>query len=147
MVVLCRFFVLSSVVLVSLSFAVILSESYEIQRNKIQVAEKTGTGKLFSPISLFVTFLSTPCRLDLLSECLPTERICRTAGTMLAVCLEPFAHRQNVASLRLFNRYYLGRYLSKLAELVPLPCSCRKSTLCSNRLHDLFVTISKGYKE
>ena len=33
------------------------------------------------------------------------------------------AHRQNVASLSLFYRYYFGRCSSELAELVPLPYS------------------------
>ena len=34
-------------------------------------------------------------------------------------------HPQNVACLRLFYRYYFGRYSSELAELVPLPYSQR----------------------
>ena len=45
---------------------------------------------------------------------------CRTVGHSLAVVLEPLAHRQNVASLSLFYRYYFGRCSSELAELVPI---------------------------
>ena len=50
-------------------------------------------------------------------------RICRTACPSLAPSLELLAHRQNVASLSLFYRYYFGRCSSELAELVPLPYS------------------------
>ena len=51
------------------------------------------------------------------------KRICRTVGPSLAASLEPWARLQNVASLSLFYRYYVGRCSSKLAELVPLPYS------------------------
>ena len=44
-------------------------------------------------------------------------------GSLLAASLEPMAHRQNVASLSLFYRYYFGRCSSELAQLVPLPYS------------------------
>ena len=40
------------------------------------------------------------------------KRICRIDGPSLATSLEPLAHRQNVASLSLFCRYYFGRCLS-----------------------------------
>ena len=36
--------------------------------------------------------------------------ICRTVGSLLAAFLEPSAHRQNKASLRLLSRYYCGRW-------------------------------------
>ena len=61
------------------------------------------------------------CYLELLDKL--QKRICRTVGPSLAASLEPLAHRQNVASLSLFYRYYLGRCSSKLAQLVPLPFS------------------------
>ena len=37
------------------------------------------------------------------------KRICRTVGPSLAASFEPLAHRQNVASLSLFCRYYFGK--------------------------------------
>ena len=40
------------------------------------------------------------CYLELLDKL--QKRICRTAGPALAACLEPLAHRRNVASLSLF---------------------------------------------
>ena len=49
------------------------------------------------------------------------KRICRTVGPSLAASLEPLAHRQNVASLSLFYRYYFGGCSSELAQLVLLP--------------------------
>ena len=49
--------------------------------------------------------------------------LCRTVGPSLAASLEPLPHRQNVASLSLLYRYYLGRCSSELAQLVPLPFS------------------------
>ena len=47
------------------------------------------------------------CYLELLDKL--QKRICRTVGPSLAASLEPLAHRQNVASLSLFYRYYFGR--------------------------------------
>ena len=58
------------------------------------------------------------CNLELLDKI--QKRICRTVGTSLASSLEPLAHRQNLASLSLFYRYYFVRCTSELAELVPL---------------------------
>ena len=55
--------------------------------------------------------------------------------------------RGDVASLSLFYRYYLGRYSSELAQLVPLPCSRGRSTRYSDRLHDFSVTFSRCYKD
>ena len=51
------------------------------------------------------------------------KRICRTVGPSLAGSLEPLVHCRNVASLSVFYRYYFGRCLSELAELVSLPYS------------------------
>ena len=64
------------------------------------------------------------------------KRICRTVGPSLAASLEPLAHRQNVASLSLFSKYYFGGCSSQLAPLVPLPFSPGRSTRYSNQLHD-----------
>ena len=65
-----------------------------------------------------------------------------TVGPSLAVSLEPLAHRQNVASLSLFYKYYFGRCSSELTQLVPLPYS-----RYSDRLHDFSVTIPRCYKD
>ena len=50
----------------------------------------------------------------------PQKRIFRAVGPSRASSLKNVAHRQNVVSLSLFCRYYVGRCLSELAELVPL---------------------------
>ena len=63
------------------------------------------------------------------------------------LCLEPLAHRRNVASLSRFCRYYFGRCSSKLAELVSLSYSQGRSTRYSDRLHDFSVTIPRCYKD
>ena len=85
------------------------------------------------------------CYLELLDKL--HKRICRTVSPSLAASLGPLAHRQNVASLSLFYRYYFGRCPSELADLVPLPYSHGRSTCHSDRLHDFSVTIPKCYKD
>ena len=55
--------------------------------------------------------------------------ICRTIGPSLAAFLEPMVHCQNVSSLSLFWRYYLGKCKSELAQLVPLSYSCWRQGL------------------
>ena len=74
------------------------------------------------------------CYLEMLNKA--QKGICRTVGSYLAACLEPLAHRRNVASLSLFYRYYFGRCSSEHAQLVPLPYSQGRSTRHSDRLHD-----------
>ena len=59
------------------------------------------------------------------------------------VCLIYFVHD---SSLRLFYRYYFGRCLSELAELVPLPYSQGRCTH-SYRFYDFSVTILRCYKD
>ena len=59
------------------------------------------------------------CYLELLDKL--QKWICRTGGPSVAACLEPLAHRPNVASLSLFYWYYFGRCSSELAQMVPLP--------------------------
>ena len=85
------------------------------------------------------------CYLELLDKL--QKRICRIVGPSLAASLEPLAHRQNVASLSLFYRYYFGRYSSELAQLVPLPYYWGRSICYFDRLHDILVTIPKCYKD
>ena len=62
------------------------------------------------------------------------KRICRTIGSLLAASLKPLALYRNIVSLSLLYRYYFDRY-SELAQLIPLPCSQRRSTCYSDRLH------------
>ena len=83
------------------------------------------------------------CYLELLDK-LP-KRICSTVGPSLAACLEPLAHRGNVASLNFSYRYFFGRCSSELAELVPLPYSRGRSTHYSDSLHDFSVIIARCF--
>ena len=85
------------------------------------------------------------CYLELLDK--QQKRICRTVYLLLAASREPLRHRRNVASLRLFYRYYFGRCSSELAQLVSLPYSRERSTRYSDRLHDFSVTIPRCYKD
>ena len=66
------------------------------------------------------------CYFDLLDKL--QKQICRTVGPSLAASFEPLAHRQNVASLNLFYRYYFGKCSSELTQLDPLPFSQGRST-------------------
>ena len=85
------------------------------------------------------------CYLDLLDKL--QKQICRIVGPSLAASLEPLAHRQNVASLSLFYRYYFGRCSSELAQLVLLLFSQGRSPRYSDRLHDFSVTIPWCYMD
>ena len=85
------------------------------------------------------------CYLELLDKL--QKRIYRIVGPSLAASLESLAHRQNVASLSLFYRYYFGRCSSELAQLVPLPFSQGRSTCYSDRLHGFSVFIPRCYKD
>ena len=80
------------------------------------------------------------CYLELLDKL--QKQMCTTAGPSIAAYFELLVHRQNLASLGLFYWYYFGRSSSELAQLVPLFFRGR-STLYSDRLHDLFVTIPR----
>ena len=84
------------------------------------------------------------CYLELLDK--PQKQICKIVGPSLAASLELLAHCRNVASLSLFFRYYFGRCLSEVAQLVPLPYSRGMSTCYSYRLPDFSVTIPRCYK-
>ena len=85
------------------------------------------------------------CYLDLLEKL--QKRICRIVGPSLTAPVEPLAHRQNVASLSLFYRYFFRRCSSELAQLVPLSFSRGRSTSYSDRLHDFSVTVPRCYKD
>ena len=85
------------------------------------------------------------CYLELLDKL--QKRICTTVGPSLAASLEPLAHRQNVASLCLFCRYFFGRCSLELVQLVPLPFSRGRSTCYSDRLFDFSVTIPRCYQD
>ena len=76
------------------------------------------------------------CYLEMLDKL--QKRICGTVGPSLTASLEPLAHRQNVARLSLFCRYYFARCSSELAQLVSRPCSQGRSAHCSDILHDFF---------
>ena len=78
------------------------------------------------------------CYLELLDKL--QKQICRIVSPSLATSLEPLANRPNEASLSLLYRYYFGRFASELAKLVPLPSSQGRSTRCSDRLHDFFLS-------
>ena len=85
------------------------------------------------------------CYLELLDKL--QKRMHRTVSPWLAASREPLFHLRNVASWSLFCRYYFGRCLSELAELVPLPYSRGRSTSNSDRLHDFSVSIcTRMYK-
>ena len=72
--------------------------------------------------------------------------ICRTVRPWFAASLKPLIYHWNVASLRLFFSYYLGRCSFELAQLVPLPYSRGRCTHYSDRLYDFFVTIRRCYR-
>ena len=74
------------------------------------------------------------CYLDIIDK-LQTQ-ICGTVGPSLAAFLDPFAYFRNLASLILFCRHYFDRFSCELAELVPSPHSCDRSTHCCYRSHD-----------
>ena len=85
------------------------------------------------------------CYLEMLDK--PQKRIWTTVGPSLAATLEPFTHRQTVASLSLSYRYYFGRFSSELAQVVPLPHSRGKSNRYSDSLHDFSAITSRCYKD
>ena len=61
------------------------------------------------------------CYLELLDKL--QKWICRTVCPSLAASLELLSHCQDVVSLSLFCKYYVGRCSYELAELVLLPYS------------------------
>ena len=85
------------------------------------------------------------CYLELLDK-LP-KQICRTVGPSPASSLESLVPRGNVASLSHFYRYYFGRCLSELTQLVPLLYCRGRSTCYSEALHGFSVTILRCCKD
>ena len=85
------------------------------------------------------------CSLEFLNNL--QKRMCKTVVPSLATSLEPLAHPRNVASWSLVYRYYFGRCLFELAQLLPLRFSQGSSTRYSERLHDFSVTISRCYRD
>ena len=78
------------------------------------------------------------CYLEMLDKL--QKRLCRTVDPSLCASLDHLAHRRNVASSRLFYKYYFGSCLSELVQLVPLPYSRVRSTHYSDRFHDFCDT-------
>ena len=92
------------------------------------------------------TVMTAPCcYLELLDKL--QKWLCRTVGPSLAASLETMNHRQNVASLSLFYRYYFGRCSSELAQLVPLLYSRGRCTCYCDKSHNFSVTIPRCYKD
>ena len=77
----------------------------------------------------------------------PQKGVCRSVGPTLTDPLEHLAHRRNMFTVTLFDRYQFRRCSVELAELVPLPCSHERSTYYSDRLHDFSVICPRFYKE
>ena len=75
------------------------------------------------------------------------KRVCATVGSTFAASLEPLVRRRNVASLSFLYKYYFGRCLFELAQLVSLPYSRGRSARYSDRFHDSSVTIPRCYKD
>ena len=80
---------------------------------------------------------SSSCCFELLDK---LQQICRTVGPSLAISLEPLAHCRNKASLSLFYRYYCGRCLSEVAQLVQLRFSHGGSPRYSDRICMIFLS-------
>ena len=74
------------------------------------------------------------------------KQVCRTVDPSVAAFVEPLAHCANLASLSLFYKYYFDRCSPELAQLVPLPFSCGRSFLYSDRFHYFSVTIPRCYQ-
>ena len=73
--------------------------------------------------------------------------IFRSVGPSFAASLEPLAHRQNIARISLFYRYYFGRCSFELVQMVPLPYSRGRSSRYSDRLHNFPGHHSKMLQE
>ena len=92
------------------------------------------------------TWAGTPsCYLELLDKL--QKKIWRNVSSSISFPIEPLAHHRNVVCLSLFYRYYFERCSSELAELVPHTFSWGNSTCYSDRLHRLFATIPRCYKD
>ena len=95
-------FVLWSFFLLRL-LCVSINLAYGISWNTVVMSELVGAGS---------------CYLELLDQL--QKQLYKTVGPSIAASLDPLAHRRNVASLYLFCRYYFGRFLFELAQLILL---------------------------
>ena len=75
------------------------------------------------------------------------KRILSTVSLSLAASFESLVYCQIVTSLSVFYSYYFGRCSSDMAQLLPIPYLCGRSTRYSDRLHDFSVTIPRCYKD
>ena len=73
--------------------------------------------------------------------------VCRAVSPSLDASSKPLTRFWNEANLSFLNSYYFGRCSPELAELVPPPCYCVRSTCYSDRYHDFLVTIPSYYKD
>ena len=74
--------------------------------------------------------------------------ISRTVDPSCTASLEPLSHCRNVANLSLFLRYYFGRCLSELAQMVPLPHSrggTIRYAILVNNFSDFIPTCYKDF--
>ena len=88
---------------------------------------------------------SPNCHLDMLDNL--QKWVCETVRPELTAFHEDLFHRRNMTSLSHFCRYYLGRWLSELAEFFPLPYSRGISTRYSIRFYEFSITIPRCYKD
>ena len=70
-------------------------------------------------------------------------RLARLKLTYFSLISESLAHRRNVATLRLFYRYYFGRCSSELAQQVRFPYSRGRSTRCSDIFLSPFLDVTR----
>ena len=75
------------------------------------------------------------------------KQVCRTVGPSLAASPEPLTHWWHAINWSLFYRYYFGKIISELLELVQLPHSSGRSMCHFNKLHYFSVTIPIYYKD
>ena len=61
------------------------------------------------------------CYFDMLDKL--QNQICGTVRPSITASLEPLAYQQNVANLSLFYRYYFGKCLFELAQMLLFPYS------------------------
>ena len=91
------------------------------------------------------TAVTSSCYLEMLDKL--QKLTCTTVGPSIAASFKPLAHRQNVAHLSLFCRYYFGRCSSELTQLVLLPYSRGRSTHYCDILDDFSVTNPRCHNE
>ena len=117
--------------------------SFKLDRGSYIISFAKTASKKIGALICSMKFRSTEVFLYLykftIRSCIKLElwdklqnRICGTVGPSLAAFHELLAHYRNVGSLRLFYRYYFGRFFSELAQLASLPYSWGRSTRYSD---------------